>query len=94
VECFDSLDALAARAQELNGNCALLGCELPGEIPAQVREDLGTDAIGMAAGLFAALRRLDAAPVAAILALLPRSEGLGLAVRDRLIRAGGSRPVR
>lgn len=93
VECFDSLSTLEARAKELNGDCALLGCDLPEGIPAQVREDLGKDAIAMAAGLFAALRRLDAAPVTAILALLPCPEGLGLAVRDRLIRAGGSRPV-
>jgi L-threonylcarbamoyladenylate synthase len=39
--------------------------------------------------LFAQLREMDARGVEVILALLPSSQGIGLAVRDRLLRAAG-----
>ncbi|MCX7886667.1 MAG: L-threonylcarbamoyladenylate synthase [Verrucomicrobiae bacterium] len=44
-----------------------------------------------AQNLYAELRRLDAEGVEVILALLPPAEGIGLAVRDRLVRAAGRR---
>lgn len=91
VECFATREGLASRAADLAGECALLGQDLP-EVPCRIREDLGTGDLAMATGLFRALRSLDRPDVAVILALLPPPEGLGLAVRDRLSRAGGSRP--
>jgi L-threonylcarbamoyladenylate synthase len=42
-----------------------------------------------AQNLFAELRRLDAEGVEVILCVLPPAEGIGLAVRDRLLRAAG-----
>jgi L-threonylcarbamoyladenylate synthase len=42
-----------------------------------------------AAGLFAALRRLDASPAGALMAELVPDEGLGLGINDRLRRAAG-----
>ena len=42
-----------------------------------------------AAGLFAALRRLDAAPVTSLVAELVPDHGLGLGINDRLRRAAG-----
>ncbi len=91
VECFDSREHFIARARELDGDCALLGQHLDAAIPARSRADLGVSDLDMASHLFAALRELDTMPGAVILALLPPPTGLGLAVRDRLIRAGGSR---
>ncbi|MGB6904970.1 MAG: Sua5 family C-terminal domain-containing protein [Acidobacteriaceae bacterium] len=42
----------------------------------------------MAHKLYAGLRWLDAAGVTAIVCPLPEPVGIGLAVRDRLLRAG------
>lgn len=92
VECFDSRASLERRAVELGGECALLGQDLSG-IPCTMLASLGTSDLEMATGLFRALRELDRPEIRTILALLPPPVGLGLAVRDRLIRAGGSRPV-
>lgn len=92
VECFGSKAGLEARARALDGNCAALGQDLS-NVPAKARADLGRTDLEMATGLFRALRDLDRPDIATILALLPPPQGLGLAVRDRLIRAGGSRPV-
>jgi L-threonylcarbamoyladenylate synthase len=63
------------------------------ELPAQARRievlsragDLGE----AAAGLFAALRRLDASGATAITAELVPDSGLGAAINDRLLRAAG-----
>jgi len=52
---------------------------------------LPDDAAGMARGLYAALRDLDAAGVDVIVAALPPAAGLGEAVGDRLRRAAGPR---
>jgi L-threonylcarbamoyladenylate synthase len=41
--------------------------------------------------LFAGLRKLDAAGVELILCPLPPAEGLGLAIRDRLLKAAKPR---
>jgi len=52
---------------------------------------LPDDAAGMARGLYAALRDLDASGVEIIVAALPPAAGLGEAVGDRLRRAAGPR---
>jgi L-threonylcarbamoyladenylate synthase len=49
----------------------------------------GGDLAQVATGLFAALRRLDAAPVREIVGELVPEQGLGLAINDRLRRAAG-----
>ncbi len=46
------------------------------------------DAEELAQRLYAGLRELDAAGVTAIVCPMPRAEGIGVAVRDRLLRAG------
>jgi L-threonylcarbamoyladenylate synthase len=52
---------------------------------------LPDDAAGMARGLYAALRDLDAAGIDVVIAALPPAAGLGEAVGDRLRRAAGPR---
>lgn len=52
---------------------------------------LGPDIDAMAAQLFDALRTLDSAGLAVLLARTPEAEGLGLAIRDRLTRAAEGR---
>jgi L-threonylcarbamoyladenylate synthase len=52
---------------------------------------LPDDVAGMARGLYAALRDLDAAGIDVVLAALPPAAGLGEAVADRLRRAAGPR---
>ncbi len=52
---------------------------------------LPDDVAGMARGLYAALRDLDAAGVDVVIAALPPAVGLGEAVGDRLRRAAGPR---
>jgi len=52
---------------------------------------LPDDLAGMARGLYAALRDLDAAGIDVVIAALPPAVGLGEAVGDRLRRAAGSR---
>jgi L-threonylcarbamoyladenylate synthase len=47
-----------------------------------------SDAEELARRLFAGLRRLDAAGVTVIVAPMPEAKGIGVAVRDRLRRAG------
>jgi L-threonylcarbamoyladenylate synthase len=49
------------------------------------------DLAGIARGLYAALRDLDAAGIDVVIAALPPAAGLGEAVADRLRRAAGSR---
>ncbi|MEN9355690.1 MAG: hypothetical protein RL318_3015 [Fibrobacterota bacterium] len=92
VECHESRESLEARAASLEGKCGLIGQNLS-NIPATRHVALGTTDAEMATGLFRALRELDRPDVTTILALLPAPTGLGLAVRDRLIRASGSRAV-
>jgi L-threonylcarbamoyladenylate synthase len=52
---------------------------------------LADDLAGMARGLYAALRDLDAAEIDVVIAALPPAVGLGEAVGDRLRRAAGPR---
>jgi L-threonylcarbamoyladenylate synthase len=61
---------------------------------AVVRYPLPDDVAGMARGLYAALRDLDAAGVDVVIAALPPAAGLGEAVGDRLRRAAGPREIR
>jgi L-threonylcarbamoyladenylate synthase len=56
-----------------------------------VAHPLPDDVAGMARGLYAALRDLDAAEIDVVIAALPPAAGLGEAVGDRLRRAAGSR---
>lgn len=51
------------------------------------------DAASQAAGLFAALRELDAKGAKVAYARAPASGGVGLAVRNRLLRAAGFREI-
>lgn len=89
VEVFESPEDLVERAESLGGRCALVSAQvLPA--PCRRRRILGEGA-AMAANLFAVLRELDREEPLPVLALLPPPEGLGLAVRDRLFRAAGSR---
>jgi ABC-type phosphate transport system permease subunit len=55
---------------------------------------LPDDVAGIARTLYAALRDLDAAGVAVVIAALPPAVGLGEAVGDRLRRAAGPRGSR
>lgn len=89
VEVFESEADLIRRAEALLGRCSILSAA---GIEAPCRESvvLGQGP-AMAVELFATLRRLDRTSTGVILALLPQSEGLGLAVRDRLFRAARSR---
>jgi L-threonylcarbamoyladenylate synthase len=59
-----------------------------------VIESLGGDEAEAAQRLFAALRALESRGVTRILARLPASDGLGLALADRLIRAANGAVVR
>jgi L-threonylcarbamoyladenylate synthase len=61
------------------GTLAALAYPLPDELA------------GMARGLYAALRDLDASGVDVVIAALPPAVGLGEAVGDRLRRAAGPR---
>jgi L-threonylcarbamoyladenylate synthase len=63
---------------------------IPPEIVAAPLPDDMNDAARV---LYSTLRRLDAAGVATILAILPSTAGLGEAVADRLRRAAGSIPA-
>ncbi|MBZ0302664.1 MAG: Sua5/YciO/YrdC/YwlC family protein, partial [Anaerolineae bacterium] len=55
--------------------------------------DLGRDLDGMAHGLFAGMRALDAQEVDVILARLVDSSGLGATINDRLLRAAEGRVI-
>lgn len=90
LEAFISLEDLDARAHELNGEFYLLSERALPHIHGRGACVLGTGA-EMAVRLFATLRELDAAHAPRILALLPENTGLGLAVRDRLVRASRAR---
>ena len=50
------------------------------------------DSAALAHSLFAGLRELDSRGVAVILCPVPSSDGLGLAIRDRLEKAAKSKP--
>jgi L-threonylcarbamoyladenylate synthase len=65
-----------------------------GDLAGAIAYRLADDVAGMARGLYAALRDLDAAGVDVVVAALPPAAGLGEAVGDRLRRAAGPRNKR
>ena len=72
------------------GKVGLLLCQRDAEPFADLHlplANLGADSQQAAERLFAGLRALDKASVDVILARLPATRGLGLALRDRLLRA-------
>ncbi|TVR08475.1 MAG: threonylcarbamoyl-AMP synthase [Planctomycetota bacterium] len=71
------------------GYCAFTGADLPDGATVQEVLSPHGDPIQAASRLFAALRQLDAAPIAQICAELVPDQGLGLAINDRLRRAAG-----
>ncbi|HVT95981.1 MAG TPA: L-threonylcarbamoyladenylate synthase [Acidobacteriaceae bacterium] len=85
--------AQALRACEAAGDA--VGVMLPDEFRSAVaggqvqvyRWGRLQDAEELAQRLYAGLRELDAAGVTAIVCPMPRAEGIGVAVRDRLLRA-------
>ncbi|MBL8955382.1 MAG: threonylcarbamoyl-AMP synthase [Myxococcaceae bacterium] len=61
-------------------------------VPAAVhRADMPEDAAGFARELYGALRRLDAEGFDLVVTALPDEHGLGLAVKDRLLKAAAPR---
>jgi len=78
VEVFETAQSQAARADELQQASKRVGIV-----------DTSGDVERLAHTLFAQLRDLDAQGVDVILCVLPPPEGVGLAVRDRLLRAAG-----
>ena len=84
---------LKARVAELGNEGKRVGVMLPQgwamkDARAEVfRWSRFDDAAGLARGLFAGLRELDGRGVAVIVCPLPESDGLGVAIRDRLEKA-------
>lgn len=91
VGLYEQADELLAAARDLGPDCAVVAALRDPRIGVASWEDLGEDDVSMATRLFAALRRVETSGATRVLALLPSPQGLGLAVRDRLIRAGGGR---
>jgi L-threonylcarbamoyladenylate synthase len=63
---------------------------LPPGVP---RYDVPEDPAGAARALYTRLREADEQGHDMLVACLPRAEGLGIAVRDRLSRAAAPRPA-
>jgi len=78
VELFENMEDLQARADKLRTEGKRVGVL-----------DSATTIERLAQTVFAQLRDLDAQGVEMILCQLPAPQGLGLAVRDRLLRAAG-----
>jgi L-threonylcarbamoyladenylate synthase len=78
VELFDHAAQLRERADALRDEGKQVGL-------LTITDDIDR----LAHTLFAQLRELDAQNVDVILCVLPPPQGLGLAVRDRLLRAAG-----
>jgi L-threonylcarbamoyladenylate synthase len=80
--------ALRAQGQRV-GVLGPASLSLPGDVP---RYEVPEDPAGAARVLYTRLREADAQGHDVLVACLPRAEGLGLAVRDRLARAAAPRP--
>ncbi|XXF81537.1 L-threonylcarbamoyladenylate synthase [Myxococcaceae bacterium GXIMD 01537] len=80
-------EALRAQGQRV----AVLGPARLNLPPGLTRFDVPEDPAGAAQVLYARLREADAQGYDVLVACLPRAEGLGLAVRDRLARASAPR---
>jgi L-threonylcarbamoyladenylate synthase len=86
---------IAAEAARRAAEGARVAALVPASValPAAVhRADVPEDSEGLARELYGALRRLDAEGFDVVVAALPDEHGLGLAVRDRLMRAAAPRP--
>jgi L-threonylcarbamoyladenylate synthase len=79
VELFEDSQSQASRADELRRESKRVGIV-----------DTSGNTERLARTLFAQLRDFDAQRVDVILCVLPSAEGVGLAVRDRLLRAAGA----
>ena len=78
VELFENAEELRARADKLRNDGKRVGVL-----------DTTTTIERLAQTVFAQLRDLDTQGMEVVLCLLPVPQGLGLAVRDRLLRAAG-----
>ena len=82
------VEALRAQGQRV-GVLGPASLSLPGGVS---RYDVPEDPAGAARVLYTRLREADEQGHDVLVACLPRAEGLGLAVRDRLARAAAPRP--
>jgi L-threonylcarbamoyladenylate synthase len=82
------VEALRAGGQSV-GVLGPAGLSLPADVP---RYDVPEEPAEAARVLYARLREADARGHDVLVACLPRSEGLGVAIRDRLTRAAAPRP--
>lgn len=82
------VEALRAQGQSV-GVLGPPGLTLPAGVP---RYDVPDDPAGAARALYTRLREADERGHDVLVACLPRAEGLGIAVRDRLARAAAPRP--
>jgi L-threonylcarbamoyladenylate synthase len=86
---------LAAEAARRASEGARVAALVPASValPSAVfRAEIPEDAEGLARELYGKLRQLDAEGYDVVVAALPDEHGLGLAVRDRLMRAAAPRP--
>jgi L-threonylcarbamoyladenylate synthase len=86
-EVAERVEALRAQGRNV-GVLGPPGLPLPGGVP---RYDVPEDPAGAARVLYTRLREADQQGHDVLVACLPRAEGLGLAVRDRLSRAASPR---
>nr|WP_245918843.1 L-threonylcarbamoyladenylate synthase [Melittangium boletus] len=87
-EVASRVEALRAQGQRV-GVLGPPGLRLPSDVP---RYDVPEEPSGAARVLYTRLREADARGHDVLVACLPRAEGLGIAVRDRLARAAAPRP--
>ena len=87
-EAASRVEALRAQGQRV-GVLGPPGLNLPSDVP---RYDVPEDPAGAARVLYTRLREADERGHDVLVACLPRAEGLGIAVRDRLSRAAAPRP--
>jgi L-threonylcarbamoyladenylate synthase len=92
------IDQASKLARKLQGEGATVGIMLPDEYRSTTLSELSlvyrwgkwSDKGELARRLFAGLRELDALGVSVILCPLPDEEGIGAAIRDRLLKAAKS----
>ncbi|WNG62617.1 threonylcarbamoyl-AMP synthase [Archangium gephyra] len=89
AEVMSRVTSLRARGHNV-GVLGPPGLALPPGVP---RYDVPEDPAGAARALYTRLREADEQGHDVLVACLPRAEGLGIAVRDRLSRAAAPRPA-
>ncbi|WPB74730.1 L-threonylcarbamoyladenylate synthase [Archangium violaceum] len=89
AEVMSRVTSLRARGHNV-GVLGPPGLPLPPGVP---RYDVPEDPAGAARALYTRLREADEQGHDVLVACLPRAEGLGIAVRDRLSRAAAPRPA-